>query len=297
MQRHIIILTANFILLAFLAGCGGKTLEIITCGDEQVFIIDFETSDHNGASILWNWSAAEAADLPGDYRDYFRTTDECKPVDGNRKILITSSGGGVVLVDRETKKSLFYARVPNAHSAELLPGNRIAVALSTAAGGNSIELYDVDHPGDVLYRDSLYSGHGVVWIPQTERLFALGYSELREYSLRNWDTGNPELQLEESWEIPGRSGHDLISVSPVRLILTTGEGVWNFDIPGEEFSPFTPLESVSDVKSVNYEESTGRLIYTKAEISWWTHHIYCENPDKVITMPDHNLYKVRVMEK
>lgn len=39
---------------------------------------------------------------------------------------------------------------------------------------------------------------------------------------------------------------------------------------------------------------TERLVYSKAEISWWTHHIYCENPDRTFTFPDVNLYKARV---
>ena len=53
-----------------------------------------------------------------------------------------------------------------------------------------------------------------------------------------------------------------------------------FDIDKEEFSPFEPLCDVENVKSVNYDSETQRLIYTKAEINWWTHHIYQENPDK-----------------
>ena len=96
------------------------------------------------------------------------------------------------------------------------------------------------------------------------------------------------------WKLPGRSGHDLISVSYNRLLITTVDGVWNFDIQNEIFPPFTPLESVSNVKSVNYNENTQYLVYTKGEISWWTHHIYIENPDKILTIPDINLYKVRV---
>ena len=32
----------------------------------------------------------------------------------------------------------------------------------------------------------------------------------------------------------------------------------------------------------------------KGEIKWWTHHIYQENPEKVITMDSLNVYKVRV---
>jgi hypothetical protein len=293
MKRLVIILAANIMLLFFLFGCGPDPLQIIICGDDQVIVVDYETSDTNHLNILWRWDASEADDLPQVFKEYMRSTDDCKPVDDNKKILISSSGGGVVLVDRKTKQTLFYTQAPNAHSAEWLPNNRIVIALSTAAGGNSIELYDVDKPGVVLFKDSLYSGHGVVWMPEKERMFALGYSELREYSLKNWDTKKPELQLENSWELPGPSGHDLISVSESRLILTSHDGVWNFDIPKEAFTPFALLESVQDVKSLNFEENTQRLIYTKGEISWWTHHIYGKNPDKIIAVPDIHVYKVR----
>ena len=156
-------------------------------------------------------------------------TDECKPVDGNSKILITSSGGGVVLADRETKKTLFYAYAPMAHSAELLPGNRIVVALSTAEGGNSIELYDIGKPEKVMFKDSLYSGHGVVWMPELKRLFALGYDELRSYSLKGWDTEKPELLLTEMYKLPEDGGHDLSKVTESKLILSTHDGVWMFN--------------------------------------------------------------------
>jgi hypothetical protein len=297
MKRPLINLIVSIALLYIMPGCGPGSLKLITCGDDQVIVIDYESSDTNNLNILWRWDASEAGDLPDFYKEYMRSTDDCKPVDENKKLLITSSSGGVVLLDRKTKQTLFYTHVPNAHSAEWLPNNRIVVALSTAPGGNSIELYDVDQPGVVLFKDSLYSGHGVVWIPETEKLYALGYSELREYSLKNWDTDMPELQLENSWEIPGPSGHDLISVSESRLILTSHDGVWNFDIPNEAFTPFSPLESVQDVKSVNYDENTRRLIYTKGEISWWTHHIYCSNPEKIIVVPDVRLYKVRVLHE
>ena len=282
-------------MLFIMFACGSRPLEIVAGGNNQVIVIDYETSDTCNLNIVWSWNADEATDLPEVYKDYLMSVDECKSIDNHKKILLTSSSGAAVVVDRKTKQVLFYTHVPNAHSAEWLPNNRIIVALSTAAEGNSIELYDMDKPDVVLYKDSLYSGHGVVWIPETEQLFALGFSELREYSLVNWDTENPELQVENSWKIPGTSGHDLMSVSQNRLLITTQEGVWSFDIPTEEFSSFAQLETERGVKSVNYDENTQRLIYTKAEISWWTHHIYCRNPDKIITVPDINLYKARII--
>ena len=48
------------------------------------------------------------------------------------------------------------------------------------------------------------------------------------------------------------------------------------------------------MKSVNCDPQTQHLVYTKAEVSWWTHHIYCLNPARTFTFPGINLYKARV---
>lgn len=272
-----------------------KPLQIIACGDDKVIIIDEKESEGEQVKINWSWSVPEATDLPEAYQKLLIPFDECKAVDKGKKLLLTSSGGGVVLLDIETKKSLFYANAPMAHSAELLPNNRIVVALSTHPAGNSIELYDVSKPEVVLFKDSLYSGHGSVWIPKRERLYVLGYTDLREYSLADWKTDTPSLKLEKTWQIPGRGGHDLSIVSDDELLVSAHEGVSWFNIAKEEFTPFEPLVSTKNVKSVNYDKKTGQLIYTKGEISWWTHNIYLENPHKAIVVPDIKLYKVRPM--
>jgi hypothetical protein len=274
--------------------CDIKPHEIIACGDDQVIVIDSKASDSTDVKILWRWRVSEVKDLPDAYQKLLIPTDECKPVDGNKKILITSSGGGVVLVDRKSKKSLFYAHSPMAHSAEILPDERVVIALSTHKEGNSIEVYDLKASEKVIFKDSLYSGHGVVWMKKTESLFALGYNELRRYSLKNWNSDKPELQLEEKWLLPDSGGHDLVSFSDTRLIITTTKNVWVFNIAAKEFSPFEPLKQMSNIKSVNYNESAEELIYTKGEISWWTHNIYCRNPDKTLVIPGINIYKVRV---
>lgn len=292
--RNLMLFSICFMGLLHLAA--GREL-LVACGDDQVLIIDSAESEGEKVNTVWSWKVSDAADLPQVYRDYMRSNDECKPVDGNSRILITSSSGGVVLVDRETKKSLFYAHVPNAHSAEYLPNGRIAVALSTAEKGNSIEIYDISKPDEVLCRDSLYSGHGVVWSLERETLFALGGSELCAYSLENWDSEKPGLKRVNTWNLPGEGGHDLAYVSDSLLVLTTEDGVWNFDIETEEFNPFKPLEGMEDVKSVNFDKSSGRLVYTIAEESWWTENIYLRDPDKVITLRGLKLYKVRVMNE
>jgi len=293
MIHYRLILFLLFALLA--AGCSQKSGEIVVCGDDKVLIIDKSQSDSTDVRVNWQWKVSDLTDLPAEYQNYMVPTDECKPVDYNSKILITSSGGGVVLVERHTRKPVFQAHVPNAHSAELLPGNRIVVALSTADKGNCIQLFNISEPDKVVFMDSMYSGHGVVWVDDIKRLFALGFSELRSYSLKNWDTENPALKLEKTWKLPDESGHDLSYVTDNSLALSTHRSVWIFDIKSGRFSPLKQLEGVENVKSVNYDQKSGELVYTRGEISWWTHNVYFKNPDKVITLPEINIYKARVI--
>ena len=288
-----------FIIVTLLcAGCTSVKKEwMAVCGDGIVRIIDMAESDSTAIKEVWRWDKDDPqVNLPKGYDMLMRNLDECKFVDNNTKMLLTASGDGMMLLDIKTKDILCYAHVPMAHSADLLPNNRIAVALSTHKQGNALEIYDIDTPEKVVFRDSLYSGHGVVWNEKRQRLYALGYKELREYELMDWNTDQPSLKQVKMWEIPMESGHDLSPVDDNRMLVSAHEGVMWFDIDKEEFSLFEPLCDVENVKSVNYDPETQKLVYTKAEISWWTHHIYQENPNKVVTMDSLKVYKVRVMK-
>lgn len=280
------------------AGCTSVKKEwMAVCGDGIVRIIDMAESDSTDIKEVWRWDKDDPqVNLPKGYDMLMRNLDECKFVDNNTKMLLTASGDGMMLLDIETKDILCYAHVPMAHSADLLPNNRIAVALSIHNKGNALEIYDIDTPEKVVFRDTLYSGHGVVWNEKRQRLYALGYKELKEYELVDWNTDQPSLRQVKMWEIPMESGHDLSPVDDNRMLVSAHEGVMWFDIDKEEFSPFEPLSNVENVKSVNYNPETQKLVYTKAEINWWTHHIYQENPDKMITMDSLKVYKVRVMK-
>ena len=280
------------------AGCTSVKKEwMAVCGDGIVRIIDMAESDSTDIKEVWRWDKDDSqVNLPKGYDMLMRNLDECKFVDNNTKMLLTASGDGMMLLDIETKDILCYAHVPMAHSADLLPNNRIAVALSIHNKGNALEIYDIDTPEKVVFRDTLYSGHGVVWNEKRQRLYALGYKELKEYELVDWNTDQPSLRQVKMWEIPMESGHDLSPVDDNRMLVSAHEGVMWFDIDKEEFSPFEPLCDVENVKSVNYDPETQRLVYTKAEINWWTHHIYQENPNKVVTMDSLKVYKVRVMK-
>lgn len=285
--------------MAILAtGCSAyNENHLAICGGKEVRIIDTSKSDGKEICQVWSWNITDAIEgLPSEYAKYLDPLDECKFVDNNRKLLLCSSSSATVLLDLKSKRCEFYARTPMAHSADLLPNNRIAVALSTNPKGNSLELYDISQPEKVLWRDSLYSGHGAVWHAERKSLYALGYDVLREYKLKDWESDAPSLDLVASWPIPVKSGHDLVKIDTKRMLVSGHEGVVWFDVESGEFSPFEPLKDTHNVKSVNYNAKDGRLVYTKAEISWWTHNVYQQNPDKKITIDSLNIYKVRTAQ-
>ena len=271
-------------------------LELIVGGDNVVMILDFENSMDSVKQVIWQLNTFEIPNMPDTMIRRMKTVDDHKSVDNHTKLLICSSSGGTVMVDRESKECLFYALTPNAHSVEYLPGNRVAIALSTHPNGNRLEIYDVDRSNEVLYSDSLYSGHGVTWLEGRGLLYALGYDELRAYSLVDWETPNPGLRLEKKWILPETGGHDLYASSEDQLLISTSTKVWQFDLNTHTFEPFHSIANEPDVKSVYYDEKTGHLIYTKGEISWWTHNIYSLNPNKTIIIPEIDVYKVRVIK-
>lgn len=284
--------------LSALAACsdGNWGDRIVVCGDTSIKIVDVTASSDGAPAVTWEWDIKDAiGQLPEDFQQRNRSIDDCKPVDGGSKILLTSSSSSTILLDIESRKCLFYARTPMAHSAELLPGDRIIVANSTHREGNDLSLYDIANSDVRIWRDTLYSGHGAVWNKKYKSLFALGYSELRRYTLQDWDTEKPSLKLEDTWTLPGIGGHELSPFGKDNLIVSVHEGVFTFDIKTGTFSPFKPLEGVENVKSVNCDPSSGRLVYTKAETSWWTDHVYFENPSLTLNFdPEYKMYKVRV---
>lgn len=269
---------------------------LVACGDDKVIIIDARRTSGTTASINWTWNASEAADLSPEYKKRMITLDECKPFNKGRSLLLTSSGGAVILLDVKTKKTLFNVVAPNAHSAELLPGKLVVVALSTHPKGNSLELYDLNRPEQVLWKDSLYSAHGVIWNKKNKRLYALGFDELRSYQFITVGKMQPKLKLERSWKLPDKGGHDLSVIDDQELLVSTHHNTFRFNLRYERFSIFEPLEGKHDIKSVNYYKKNRQVVYTQAEQSWWTYNIYLKNPEKKIHVPHIKLYKVRVLK-
>ncbi|GJM27839.1 MAG: hypothetical protein DHS20C17_04740 [Cyclobacteriaceae bacterium] len=262
---------------------------LLVCGDSKVLLVDYEKSVGGNPEIIWTWDSRTAPDIPEQYRTKFATMDDCKSADKGRKIIVSASSGAVAILNSEDRSVLFYAMVPNAHSVALLPNNRLAAAASTNEAGNRIMLFDTNQPNKLLYQDSLYSAHGVVWDHNRKSLFALGYQELREYKMATSDS----LVLVRWWEIPGESGHDLQpALDENNLLITEHTGAWSFNIKREEFQKISGFPDDQNIKSLSQHPS-GQYLYTVPEESWWTYHVSFFQPDNKLAFPHLKVYKAR----
>lgn len=264
---------------------------LLVCGDSKVLMVEYPKNSDSIPEIVWSWDAHIANDLPFEYRTKrFNSIDDCKPTPDRKQLMISSSSGAVAIVTLKDKKVTFLADVPNAHSIEMLPGNKIIAAASTIANGNRLMLFDMAKPSEPIYTDSLYSAHGVVWVEQKNSLFALGYDVLREYKLQNG--GN--LLLNNEWKIPGEGGHDLqLTPDGKKLFITEHSGVWEFNLNTLKFSKIDQFPDAENIKSLNQNEA-GRFVYTVPEKSWWTYHVSLFNPIGQLSFPNMRVYKVRL---
>ena len=228
-------------------------------------------------------------------RPLFRTTDDCKPLDGGRRILISSSGGAVALIDRQTRRASFVARVTNAHSIEMLPGGRIAAAasVSTAGSGNRIVIFDA--AGKELTSDELRSAHGVVWDESRER--ALGAWRRRAARLcrrRSRRLDDPRSPLRDR-RCPIAAATTSCH-SPVRRACSSApSGAASISIAiGGSSRPTRRSAIVPTSSATTSTASTGRIVYVQAEGSnWWAEHLHFAQPEGTLRLPGEHLYKAR----
>ncbi|VXC90459.1 DUF6528 family protein [Sphingomonas sp. 8AM] len=266
---------------------------LYACGDDQ--IREYRVSG-DAPVETWRWTAADAADLPDAYRTpLLAHIDDCKPVEGGSAILVTASTGGVVLIDRATGKVRFRATAPMAHSADLLPGGYVAVALSLHDEGNRLQLYRVGRNEAPLASVPLPSGHGAVWDARRRRLFALSHDLIQSFAV---DVRGPTPRLTESgrWTLPGRrDGHDLSPTPDGGYVVTTDDGVWTFDPASGRFTTLAALNLKLRVKAVSV--SARAMAWVQAEESWWAHGFTLAARDgsapRRIETPGLKLYKVR----
>ncbi len=282
----------------------GKSTQLIVCGDSMIYMIDANLAESAGFynAVLWELDAKNFASVIG--KDMLRL-DDCKPVDNNTKILATSSRSYAMLVDIETKKLLWYSsNSGNAHSADILPGNRIAVACSD--GGDVIQIFDMNASDKVLFSAPLNSAHGVVWNETTQRLYAIGGTSLNIYKLKDWNSAAPSLELEQVINTKNSvTGlHDMTLVDG-NTLLVAGRKAALYDIAQSSFTNLSHFNGSTALKAVNYNGDTGECWYVdstnpEGNFTWSSQTIrYTDNVNgngtyKTIKVPNLNMYKVRV---
>lgn len=268
---------------------------LVLCGWDEVFILESSANAQGKIEKLWSWRATNRMELPEAIRDRFGTTDDCKPVDGGAKILISSSGGGCALVEYPNGRVLWYATVPNAHSLELLPDNRVVVASSVNVKGNRLILYDLARSDRPVWESPLVSAHGVVWDDQRQSLWALGLNELRRYELKDWTSPNPALALKNSHPLPDGNGHDLQPVPQSNeLVVTTGRHVYLFDRNEGRFRLHPELGDKAHVKCVSVHPVRGQTAFVQAsDKAWWSDTIGLLAPAGQVRLPGERIYKAR----
>lgn len=252
---------------AIIAASAAAPDRLYACGDDEVRELRIES---DRATESWHWTASEATDLPAVYRaTLLAHIDDCKPVDDGRALLVTASTGATVLIDRATGTVLFRAKTPMAHSAALLPGGLVAVALSIDPAGDRLELYDVHRNEMPLQSLPLPSGHGAVWDAKRARLLTLSHDLVQAFRLD--PTGHmPRLVETARWPLPGRrDGHDLSLAPSGEYMVTTDDGAWSFNPDDGSFEAIAPLNPKLRVKAVS--AMGDRIAWVQAEESWWAH--------------------------
>lgn len=239
--------------------------------------------------VVWEWVAEDA---PG-WEDPvgFNSMADCKVVDDGERIAV-SGNQAVALIEYPSGEVLLHGPVPAAHSVELLPRERI---IGVGANSALIRLFEVGQNEVVLWEDEMEAAHGVVWDADRERVYVIGHDRMRIYSLVDWDTDSPSLEVDLDLELPDRGAHDL-SVVPGTdlLVLSTRSDVWTFDRSTLEFAPYGEIAKWGKVKSVDIHPVTGRVAVSQGEEEWWATQIQLFGPDAVIPLPEgERLYKAR----
>jgi len=263
----------------------------MVCGDSKILLVDYIESNDTNPKIIWEWDAHNDTALPALYRTtLFDTVDDCKSTDNGKEILVSSSSGAVAIIDTESKRAKFYTKVPNGHSIELLPDNRLIAASSLSTEGNKLMLFDITKSDSKpIFTVTLESAHGVVWDGKRSSLYALGYNVSQEYKMTSADV----LRLNKQWIIKGIDGHDLQMVPGGDALFVTEEtGAWKFNLTDYTFGKIQGFPDAANIKSLGQDNSF-QYIYTIEEESYWTYHVRFFNPIRVFTFPTLHVYKAR----
>lgn len=287
------------------------------CGDNMVYFIHPDAGSFK-ESVYWSIDLKDYASQLGLKASRCDHVDECKVVDNGTKLLLTSSYSFAALIDIETKKLLWCTnRCPNAHSAVLLPNDRVAVA--TSSGDDTyhrkVLIYDLSKNHQELYKTEVRSCHAVIWDEKNQRLHASGLHEtdnstgaVFSFKLKDWDTSSPSLELDsKGYTVAAtKSLHDAIQVDD-NTLMVGGNQAWFYSLTSGKFTLVPHFSKYGAIKSLNYNPETGECWYTAADndvpvpdkdsstrILCYTNNINGQDVQKTVEIPQ-DVYKVRVI--
>ena len=214
---------------------------------------------------------------------------ECKRGKQGQSLRVASWKGDVARVDLAGRKVDFSAKVAHAHSADLLPDNRIAFV------GNRLRVFDADNGKTPLIDIPLDDGHGIRWDQEKNILYVLSEDYMEEFALEDWNTPSPKLKPTKKTGLPGKSdGHDLAVTDDGMFLVSTRDGVWIFTPESRQFAPYPELNPVYRAQSV--AGSGDSVVWVQAEESWWGRGFFVRTgsgPVQRISTPALRVYKAR----
>jgi hypothetical protein len=266
-----------------------RATHLVCAGGKEIFILDAGDLAKGTARKIWSWTASPETGVPESRTKWFANLDDAKAVNDGKQVLISASNSGVALVDVATRKVTWMTTVRNAHTAEMLPGGLVAAASSI--GGDELLIFDPKSTAAEIpiFRTPLPSAHGLVWDDDSKTLWALGYDELRAYTITSNDRAKTQLELRKAHKLPGIGGHDLRSVpTSTGLLISNKEHVYIFDRKKEQFTEHATLGKIEKVKSIDVHPQTGQIVH-----SLWGQKVTLTNPDSEVKTGSSIVYKAR----
>ena len=284
------------VVLCMISLYGKDLRNQILCSNQKtrdVLVMDVDGDWSKPESILWKWNPKDDPNIPPERLKAFNHMDETKVVNGGKQILVTSSTGGMALLDVETKQSIFAAYPGGSpHSADLLPDGTIVTASSA---GNKLMLFsrrDGDKAPYKTFTLTFADAHGVVWDKLLGLVWAVG-KEAVICCRYNFDKEDPQLTIVESFPLTPNPywGHDLILLEKERKLLMTGRTMIEFDTMTGKSRQFLKRKSV---KSISIHPETGEQLVQIPKENYWNDTVTLLNGDRKWTLPDNaKIYKVR----
>lgn len=284
-------------------------------GGIRVVNLDVEdpTSDE---AIVWEWKpdaedgwklapdrlALSIDDVKLRWSEYYK----------KEVVIMTASKDWAGIADYETGKCLWEAEVPySPHAIEMLPNGDVVIA---GSGGEDymmqgcVMYYNITAGESCTQTDlqKLSSAHGLVWDPEEEVVWAVGWEHLVAYKASD---GQLALVEGKGCKLLRNNGHDLSAdyYDSDQLLITTGSKVYKFSKANNEllidYNFSDVLRNTANVKGItSFTDGTvAYCVATGVQATYDTDTFYVirlQEQDRTgiqskYTMKNFSMYKLR----